>query len=342
MAWEKVTVCTEQGELVEAQAPLIISASRSTDLPAFYADWFFHRLEKGYSVWKNPFNGVNSYISYEKTRFIVFWSKNPAPLLPHLAKLKQRNIGCYIHYTLNDYEQEGLEKAVPPLEQRIATFKELVAVLGKGHVIWRFDPLILLEHQTIDDLLSKVEYIGNELKGYTEKLVFSYVDINAYKKVSHNLKKLDRMCREFSQQEMLLFAQKLSALNMRHAWNYSLGTCGEQIDLFAHYGIVHNKCIDDELIAQLCPEDATLLKFLGISVEKQPLLNKIVLKKAVKSLKDTGQRQGCGCIQSKDIGQYNTCPHQCEYCYANTSKEAAFANFARHKAKPLSETITGE
>ena len=102
MVWCKKTITTEKGELVEAQSPLIISASRSTDIPAFYADWFFYRLEKGYSAWTNPFNGVRSYVSYTDTRFIVFWSKNPKPLLRHLDKLIEKNIGCYIQYTLND------------------------------------------------------------------------------------------------------------------------------------------------------------------------------------------------------------------------------------------------
>ena len=140
---DKVEIKRENGELVQAQAPVIISASRSTDIPAFYADWFFHRLKKGYSAWTNPFNGVRSFISYEETRFIVFWSKNPRPLIPHLSYLKERNIGCYIQYTLNDYVQEGLEKSVPNVDASIETFKELVNLLGKGHVVWRFDPLIL-------------------------------------------------------------------------------------------------------------------------------------------------------------------------------------------------------
>ena len=77
MSWNKINIQRENGEWTEAQAPLIVSASRSTDIPAFYADWFFHRLKVGYSAWTNPFNGVKSYVSYQNTRFIVFWSKNP-------------------------------------------------------------------------------------------------------------------------------------------------------------------------------------------------------------------------------------------------------------------------
>ena len=107
---DRTTIVNEAGVRAEAVAPVIVSASRSTDIPAFYADWFFDRLEKGYSAWINPFCGTRSYVSYDKTRFIVFWSKNPLPLIPYLCRLKDKGIGCYIQYTLNDYEAEGLER----------------------------------------------------------------------------------------------------------------------------------------------------------------------------------------------------------------------------------------
>ena len=249
MATKKVNIITDDGRLVEATAPIIVSASRSTDIPAFYAEWFFRRLEKGYSVWTNPFNGVPLYISYQNTRFIVFWSKNPKPLLEHLACLKQRNIGCYIQYTLNDYEDEGLEKGVPPLEQRIDTFKRLVDKLGVGRVVWRFDPMILTDEISIETLLNKVSNIGDQLKGYTEKLVFSFADIASYKKVKNNLDKSHIHYREWDENSMNKFASRLSAMNKERGWNYILATCGEKIDI-AQYGIEHNRCVDDDLIKE--------------------------------------------------------------------------------------------
>lgn len=151
--WQHTNIIVD-GRSVKAQTPVIVSASRSTDIPAFYAEWFFSRLEKGYSAWTNPFNGVKSYVSYEKTRFIVFWSKNPRPLIPYLHILKERGIGCYIQYSLNDYEQEGLER-VPPLQTRIETFKTLAGMLGKEAVVWRFDPLVLTDDISTDDLIKK-------------------------------------------------------------------------------------------------------------------------------------------------------------------------------------------
>ena len=188
MATWKHTDLTIDGRLVKAQAPIIVSASISTDIPAFYADWFFKRLEIGYSAWTNPFNGVKSYVSYEKTRFIVFWSKNPRPLLEYLHILEERNIKCYIQYTLNDYEKDKLEKVLS-LENRIETFKLLVERLGKDSVVWRFNPIILTDDISVDDLLAKVQNIGDQLKRYTEKLVFSYADIALYKKVKANLER---------------------------------------------------------------------------------------------------------------------------------------------------------
>ena len=94
---EKVRITLDDGSVVEtAMHPVIVSASRATDIPAFYADWFFYRLRKGYSAWINPFNNKKGYVSYQYTRFIVFWSKNPEPLLEHLDELDKRGIGCYI------------------------------------------------------------------------------------------------------------------------------------------------------------------------------------------------------------------------------------------------------
>ena len=206
MKHQTITIRNDNGTEVWAQAPLIISASRATDIPAFYTDWFFRRLEKGYVRWRNPFSGQDSYVSFGNTRFIVFWSKNPAPLLPQLSTLKERGIGCYIQYTLNDYETEGLEPNVPPLAQRIDTSRRLVDALGAGAVVWRFDPLILTDRIRIDTLLEKIARIANALAGYTEKLVFSFADIDSYKKVSRNLRHSGINYREWDEYSMRDFA----------------------------------------------------------------------------------------------------------------------------------------
>lgn len=335
--WKTDEIQRENGEWVDAQFPIIVSASRSTDIPAFYADWFFHRLNVGYSAWTNPFNGVTSYVSYEKTRFIVFWSKNPEPLIKHLDYLKDKGINCYIQFTLNDYEKEGLEKGVPKLEKRIETFKKLVEKLGKGRVIWRFDPLILTGTITPETLLQKIENIGNQLQGYTEKLVFSFADIAAYKKVKSNLERNQIHYTEWTENQMNEFAKNLSELNRK--WNVQLATCGEKINL-AQYGIAHNKCVDDELMIRFAKNDSILMDFLGVEVTNSLFEGEQIVRK--KDNKDKGQRAFCGCVVSKDIGEYNTCPHLCEYCYANASKELAVKNYKVHLQNPEGETITGK
>lgn len=353
--WAKQKLPLENGELVDMQVPILVSASRSTDIPAFYADWFFYRLDKaGYSAWTNPFNGVKSYVSYKDTRFIVFWSKNPKPLLRYLPILKQRKIGCYIQYTLNDYEEEGLEKNVPQLKQRIETFKQLVNALGKGHVIWRFDPLVLTDNMDIARLIDKIENIGDQLLGYTEKLVFSFADILSYRKVQSNLQKAKINCIDWQEEQMREFAQRLSLLNKK--WGYDLATCGEKIDL-TKFGVKKNLCIDDDLIIKLAYDDKILMDYLKVHFFQipQPSLfgetealpdGAIILSNGMYALhgdnKDKGQRVFCGCIKSKDIGEYNTCVHGCEYCYANASKQAAAMNYKYHKENPWSETITGK
>lgn len=342
MPKEKQYIQRENGEMVPAQFPVIVSASRSTDIPGFYADWFLHRLRVGYSAWTNPFNGVQSYVSYRDTRLIVFWSKNPEALLVKgglLDYLEEKGIHCYIQYTLNDYVAEKLEKGVPSVEKRIDTFKRLVERLGVGKVIWRFDPLILTGEITVQDLLAKAENIGSQLKGYTEKMVFSFADISAYRKVRSNLINNNIRYREFRDEDMLEFAAGIQQLNRE--WGYTLATCGEKIDI-EQFGIVHNKCVDDDLMIRFFSDDARLMEFLGVEITGGDLFNqeKTVIKH--RNNKDKGQRQFCGCIISKDIGEYNTCAHLCEYCYANSSKEIALRNLQSHKANKCAETIIGK
>lgn len=338
---DKISIVTDNGEVAEAHSPVIVSASRSTDIPGFYADWFLHRLKVGYSAWTNPFNGVKSYVSYTNTKIIIFWSKNPQSLLKEngiIDYLNGRGIHCYVQYTLNDYVNEGLEKGVPSVESRIATFKSLVKRLGVGKVIWRFDPLILTDTLDVDDLLSKIKNIGDQLIGYTEKLVFSFADIESYRKVKSNLEHNNIKYRNFSEREMLDFTTKLADLNK--SWGYILATCGEKVSL-EHHGVEHNKCIDDDLMIRFFSDDEILMSHLGVEIQTDLFTGEtIVLKK--KNNKDKGQRQLCGCIASKDIGEYNTCAHLCEYCYANASKEIALQNLKKHKENPLSETITGK
>lgn len=338
MQWKKEKIITTEGIEVEAQSPIIISASRSTDIPAFYSDWFINRWEAGYLKWINPFNGKPLYVSFKNTRSVVFWTKNPKPMFKYLDYMDKNIPNYYFQYSLNDYDKEGFEAKVASVESRIKIFKELSNRLGKKRVVWRFDPLILTDEIDVNELLRRVKNIGDELNEYTEKLVFSFVDIGIYRKVENNLKKENVKYIEWTPTLMQEFAKGIFEINKN--WGLELGTCSEKIDL-DKYGIVHNKCIDDDLMIDLFSQDKELMDFLGVKFDQNlfETERKIVKKR---NLKDKGQREDCGCVMSKDIGQYNTCPHECNYCYANTSKEIAKKNYRLHLDNPQSETIKGE
>ncbi len=308
-------------------SPYILSASRVTDIPAFYTKWFFDNFNNGYFKWINPFNNKEQLVYTSNVRLIVFWSKHPEPIIPYLKILDEKGINYYIQYTLNDYEKENLEPDLPKLEKRIEIFKSLSCKIGKEKVIWRFDPLVLLPVENkigenyfsyIDILIEKIYNIGQELIDYTDKLVISFVDILQYRKVQRKFKKYfqkfydskndgknknEYFDFEFNDDRKIEFAKKLD--EVRKAFinknkNFKIATCCEDIDL-SKYNIEHNKCIDDELIKKIFFNDKILIDFLSSG----------------RNLKDSGQRKYCGCIVSKDIGLYSSCKFNCVYCYSN-------------------------
>ena len=341
MPIDKVLISNDAGEQVEATAPVIISASRSTDIPAFYAKWFFNRLAKGYCAWYNPFNQQKMYISFKNCKVVVFWTKNPKPILPYLHELDERGIHYYFQVTLNDYVKEAFEPNVSSVEERVETFKKLSSLIGKEKVIWRFDPLIITPNIGPRELLTRIWNIGNKLKGYTDKLVFSFVDVKAYRKVQNNLVKETMLfTKEDVENAEANYAQRIeivAGLNKiretwrGEGWNIEMATCAEDIDLEA-YGIEHNRCIDGELMKRIFADDKELVYYLHtLKWPEKDMFGEIPpIPQKTKNVKDTGQRKICGCMVSKDIGMYNTCRHFCVYCYANTSKELVLKNAQRH------------
>ena len=337
----KVEILRDNGELVEGVAPVIISASRSTDIPAFYADWFMNRLHAGYCVWYNPFNQKPMYISFVKTKVIVFWTKNPEPMLKYLPELDRLGLHYYFQVTLNDYVDEGFEPNVSTVDHRVEVFKRLSDAIGKEKVIWRFDPLIVTPRLSARQLLTKVFHVGNQLKGYTDKLVFSFIDVKAYRKVQNNLiKETPYYTRDTVESaepsgsyltELVEGLAKLRDHWKDEGWSISLATCGERLDL-EQYGIEHNRCIDGDLMERLFSKDKELVYYLHTGrLPETDLFGGIPeIPRNKMNLKDKGQRKVCGCMISKDIGMYNTCRHFCKYCYANTSRQLVAENMNKH------------
>lgn len=320
--WDKQVITLGNGVSAEAVCPVIVSASRSTDIPAFFSKWFMNRLRAGYVRWVNPFNANQTqYVSFSKTRVIVFWSKNPRPLIQYLSEIDEKGVNYYFQYTVNDYEQERLEPHVAPLAQRIETFRQLSERVGKKRVIWRFDPLILTDDLTVERLVERVAGVAEQIKSFTERLVISFADIAVYTKVRNNLAREHVRYHEFTPELMIEIAKRLQTLNRE--WGLKIATCAEAVAL-EPYGIEHNRCIDDRLMVDVFRHDRKLMEFLGYEAD-------LFADPSRPYLKDKGQRKECGCIVSKDIGMYDTCRHLCAYCYANTSCKAVENNLRRHR-----------
>ena len=360
MATEKIEITTDAGMAVKAMAPVIVSASRSTDLPAYYADWFMTRFQggEGYVVWYNPFNRKPVYVSFKKTKVIVFWTKNANPLIKHLKTLDDAGIHYYFQFTINNYEPEQFEPNLPSLEKRIETFKALSDLIGPDRVIWRFDPIIFTSTLTPKEIATRIFRISQKLYKKTNKLVFSFIDVEEYRKVKNNLLKYsEALSQEFSKStisqvsgneelidELCGYLQKMRQYWLEKGWDLELATCAEKVDL-AKFGIQHNKCIDDALLLKCFGDDSELMEFLKPKVKCESLElfapdeteKKIIPITSLK--KDAGQRKECGCVESKDIGMYDTCVNGCIYCYANATREQAIKNLQRHRKNKFAESI---
>lgn len=317
-----------EGGQISRCEPLVISASRATDIPAFHGKWFMGRLCAGFCRRRNPCNyRQESLISFAKTRVFVFWTKHPAAFLPCLSEIEASGRQFYFQYTLNDYVAERLEPRLPSLAHRLDTFRRLSDSVGPQRVVWRYDPLILGPQLSVDRLLERVDRIGRILSPYTEKLVFSFLDM--YCKTRHALRSVDPELREPSEAEMLALARGLAGLNASWPHRLTLAACAEELDM-RPLGIAKNSCIDAALIARLCPNDPDVRNFLI----PRPRQAALVPMKEAASARDKGQRAACGCIPSRDIGAYSTCPHGCVYCYANQSERTVLNNMALCRRSP--------
>lgn len=322
--WEKTRIALDNGDEADAIAPEIISASRSTDIPAFHGEWFLERYKRGFITWVNPFNGLATHVSFAKTRAIVFWTKDPGPLLKYLPELDRLQPNYLFQFTLNDYDQEGLEPGLPALAERVATFRELAARVGPERVVWRFDPLVLSESVTVTALAGRVRSLAELLTGSTRQLVISFVDVARYPSVKRNLARTGATAREFTGDEIRELASSLRYFPSRYGMTVS--SCAEGADL-REFAIAHGRCIDDRLLRRVFGQDRELLAFLGPDEAGQTSLFETEDVRR-HPLKDKGQRALCGCIVSKDIGRHDTCGHGCLYCYANSSPEAVARNRA--------------
>lgn len=288
---------------------MIISASRRTDIPTFFSEWFYNRIKEGYLYVRNPMNAhqiSKIVLSPDVVDCIVFWTKNPIPMIDRLDELHEYNY--YFQFTLTGYGKD-IEANLPDKKlSLIPAFQRLSNKIGKKRVIWRYDPIVFTNRYTPDYHLNAFKQIAEALNGYTEKCVISFVDI--YAKNKSNMKVIDAY--ELSKEELEIFARKMSEIAGSNG--IKLATCAEKIDL-SKYGIEHNCCIDKALIEEII--DCSL----NVS-------------------KDHVQRVECGCVESIEIGTYNTCQNGCRYCYANYSLDSVIKNCKQYD--PNSPILCGK
>ena len=278
---------------------MIISASRRTDIPAYYSEWFYNRIKEGFVCVRNPYNPrrVSKIIlGPDNTEGIVFWTKNPGPMMNKLDIIS--GFTYYFQFTLNAYGKEIEPKY--GTDESIAAFKRLADKIGSNRVIWRYDPILLSEKYDIYFHIESFNKICLALSGYTEKCTVSFID--QYRHIIKKMRLLNISPVSENDMKFLLCNFK----NTAPSCGISIDVCAETLDM-KNSGVHKAKCIDKELIESLGG-------------------------KAVNAKKDPFQRNECLCAQSIDIGAYNSCPAGCAYCYANSNLKAICANMKMHGA----------
>lgn len=288
---------------------MILSVSRRTDIPAYYAPWFFARMQAGYVLIRNPMSPrqvARVPLTPDMLDGIVFWTKNPAPMLKQLSQLG--DIPYYFQYTLTSYGPE-IEPNVPDkADKSIPTFQRLSDQIGPTRVLWRYDPILLSDTYTEDAHVRAFEAYAKCLQGYTERCTISFLD--DYRATRRNATAL--AIHPCPPEAMHRLAKTLC--DIARAYGMTMDACAENVDLTAD-GVQPARCVDAGLLAQIG----------GI-----PL----------RAAKDRNQRKACGCSASIDIGAYNTCPNGCLYCYANYDDQRIPRNTLAHD--PASPLLIGQ
>ncbi|MFW6007453.1 MAG: DUF1848 family protein [Nanoarchaeota archaeon] len=279
---------------------MIISASRRTDIPAFYSRWFMDKVQKEKCVYYNPYNnhGYELSLTPEDVDVLVFWSKNYIPLMSYLKDLKVK-YNLFFHYTITGITNDSLEPEVIDIDKAISNFKRLVELFGPEKVRWRFDPVLFTVETDENYYLQKFKYISDKLKDHTQSCYFSIAHI--YKKVKRNFSKIDDINILFkTEKEKKMFSDKLAEIASNR--NITLYSCCN--DFLINKKIKKSSCIDATYFNKIFN--------LNLDVSRAPT------------------RDQCNCYKSTDIGVYNTCPHGCIYCYANYNQKKALRNYNEH------------
>ncbi|MCI8455175.1 MAG: DUF1848 domain-containing protein [Lachnospiraceae bacterium] len=276
---------------------MIIHTGGRTDTVQYYTKWLLKRFEEGYVLSRNPLfpDKVTRYeLSPDKVDCVVFCSKNYEPILPYLSQITDR-FPTFFHYTITAYGAD-VEPGVPAVWESIETLKTLSGLVGRQRVSWRYDPVLLTKKYTVELHLETFARMAKELAPHVSRCIFSFVEL--YKKVQTNMPELIGLTEEDKESLAEGFGKTASELGLH------LQTCGTDRD-YSRYGIHSSACTTLDMLSE-----ANGVRFRG--------------------QKHNGMRRGCHCIESRDIGAYDTCINGCRYCYANQSPQRALENYKKH------------
>ncbi len=286
---------------------MILNTGGRTDTVQYYTEWLLKRFSEGYVLSRNPLfpNKVSRYeLTPDTIDCVVFCSKNYQPILPRLHEITDR-FNTYFHYTITAYEKD-VEPNVPSIEESIETLVQLSKQVGKGRIAWRYDPVLLTEKYTVEYHLQAFEKMTERIAPFVDRCIFSFVEM--YKKLEVNMPEL----RLLTEEDKESLAKGLGTTAKKYAM--PLQTCGTNGD-YSGYGIEGSGCMTLQMLGK------------ANGVQFKPLTHK-------------GMREGCHCIQSRDIGAYDTCLNGCKYCYANKNPRKAFENYKYHNVN--SPLLLGE
>lgn len=258
---------------------MIISASRRTDIPSLHTKWFLNRLKEEYVITQNPISKNNFYkIPLNKNIVDIIVFWSKNPNIDFLKEVRDLGYEFYLHFTITPYNK-NIERNIPDKNLLIRNFQIISKLFGKEKIIWRYDPIILNDDFDANYHLNNFKNFADSLNGYTDECIFSFVQI--YSKIKNNIKNIN-------DDDKLLLIENMKEISEKN--NIKLKSCSQDFD---NIRVEKSACIDKERIQ----------KILGYSIKEK---------------KDKSQRKLCNCIESIDIGIYNTCTNGCIYCYANS------------------------
>lgn len=281
---------------------MIINTGSRTDTVQYYSDWLLKRFKEGFVYSRNPLfpNIVTRYeLNPNIVDCVVFCSKNYEPILDRLTEITDK-FNTYFHYTITAYGRD-IEPNVPTIDESIETLIKLSKIVGKQRIAWRYDPILLTKKYTKQVHYNTFDYMSKRLSPHIDRCIFSFVDM--YKKLETNMPEIIIL----NNNDKIEIAKNIGSIAKKH--NMIIQTCAT-IEDFKRFGILQSGCMTSEILGNA---------------------NNITFKK----VRHSGNRQGCKCIENRNIGDYDTCPNGCKYCYANKNPQIAQENYKKHNPNDL-------